>query len=309
MSQASSAEDGRSPWREELVDIVRALSGGLLFGVPLLYTLEVWSTGSHTGPGTALAVLGITSVPVLILNRTAGFRTMRDVRWRDALMDTAEAMALGVASVTVILIIFDELNGRTPLGEALGKIVYEALPFCIGIGVAAHILRGGRDESDTDAGGQQHDADADGEHDGADADTEEDDADHGMNGTVVDLGATLIGAVIISLPIAPTDEVTALAAALDPPRLLALLGLTLVAGYGIVFVAGFSNEEQRHAQQGIFQRPLSETVAAYLVALGAAWAMLVLFQNTGGPWQETLSEVVVLGLPATIGGAAGRLVA
>ncbi|MBA2338407.1 MAG: DUF2391 family protein, partial [Acidimicrobiia bacterium] len=131
-----------------MVDIVRALSGGLLFGVPLLYTFEVWWTGSRTDPGEALAVLAITAVPVLVLNRTAGFRTTRDVRWRDALMDTAEAIALGVASVTVVLFILDEINGRTPLGEALGKIVYEALPFCIGIGVAAHILRGGRDESD-----------------------------------------------------------------------------------------------------------------------------------------------------------------
>nr|MBA2337079.1 DUF2391 family protein [Acidimicrobiia bacterium] len=207
----------------------------------------------------------------------------------------------------------DEINGRTPLGEALGKIVYEALPFCIGIGVAAHILRGGRDESDDDTESEDDTGDKDdgSEDDTGDEDAEADEnaADEGLNGTVVDLGATLIGAVVISLPMAPTDEIAALAASLDPTRLLALIGLTLVAGYGIVFVAGFSNQEQRHSQQGIFQRPLSETVAAYLVALGAAWAMLALFQNAGGPWTATLSEVVVLGLPATIGGAAGRLVA
>ncbi|CAN5362925.1 TIGR02587 family membrane protein [soil metagenome] len=288
----SKGDGGRGPWREELVDVVRAVSGGLLFGIPLLYTTEVWSTGSSTRPGQTLVVLGLTTVPVLLLNRTSGFRSTRDIRWGDALMDTVEAMAIGLLSVTVILILLGELNGRTPLQEGLGQVVYGSVPFCIGIGVAAHFLQRGRDESDEDDAG------------GGDTGTK---GSERMNGTLADLGATLIGAVFLSLSIAPTDEVPMLASALDPPWLLGLMGLSLLACYGIVFVAGFAKEEQRHAQRGIFQRPVSETVAAYLVALGASWSMLVIFQNVEGPWPATLSQVVVLGLPAAIGGAAGRL--
>ena len=77
------------PWRAELAAVVRAASGGLLFGVPLLYTMEVWWTGSHTTRAQMLAVLGLLCIPVLALNKTTGFRKSRDVRVRDAVADTS----------------------------------------------------------------------------------------------------------------------------------------------------------------------------------------------------------------------------
>jgi putative integral membrane protein (TIGR02587 family) len=82
-----------------------------------------------------------------------------------------------------------------------------------------------------------------------------------------------------------------------------------VISYVIVFAAGFTNQQQRHQQQGIFQRPLSETIAAYLVSLVAAVVMLFFFQKVqfGDPWQIWLNHSILLGLPAAVGGAAGRL--
>ena len=75
----------------------------------------------------------------------------------------------------------------------------------------------------------------------------------------------------------------------------------------IVFVAGFSNQAGRHAHEGIFQRPLSETIFSYLVALLVATMLLWLFQRGIEPWTDVVTRVVVLGLPAAVGGAAGRL--
>ena len=40
----------RGPWSTELTDLVRATSGGLLLGVPLLYTVELYWIGQHTSP-------------------------------------------------------------------------------------------------------------------------------------------------------------------------------------------------------------------------------------------------------------------
>jgi uncharacterized membrane protein len=50
-------------------------------------------------------------------------------------------------------------------------------------------------------------------------------------------------------------------------------------------------------------------LVAYLVALLASMVMLVLFQqlNVSDPWSEWLSSTLMLGLPASIGGAAGRI--
>ena len=58
------AQSGDRPngWAEELNEVVRGASGGMLFGIPLLYTMEVWWIGSFTSPIRMLSVLAA-SVP------------------------------------------------------------------------------------------------------------------------------------------------------------------------------------------------------------------------------------------------------
>lgn len=286
-----------SPWRREAVDLVRAVSGGMLFGIPLLYTMEVWWIGSETTPRRMFFVLLVTFVPVLLLIRTTGFRSTRDVLWRDALADSVETVALGLVSVTALLVLLREITAATPLEEALGKIVYEAAPFAIGIAVAQHVLRRGRAQGDEE--------DGDGDGGGGIGNAEGD----GFLATVADVGATLVGSLFVAFNVAPTDEVPMLAAAMPPVWLVAVMGASLAASYCIVFVAGFSNQEQRRSQPGILQHPVTETVVSYLLSLAAAAMMLWFFQKLGRdhPFDMSLSHVVVLGLPAAIGGAAGRL--
>lgn len=285
---AASAVDQRGPWATEGVDLVAAASGGLLFGIPMLMTMEVWWTGSHTSPLQAAGMIVVTAVPVFLLNRTDGFRSTRDIRLRDALMDTVEAVALGLVLVTAVLYLLREITPDTPTTVAVGKAVYEAFPFCLGISVANHFLRGDPSGGDDD-------------------DASDDTSDKGMSATAKDVGATVIGSVFVALNIAPTDEVPMIAAALDPLGILALMGASLVISYGIVFGAGFSRQDQRHQHTGLLQSPASETVGSYLVALACTALMLLMYQRLGGPWTLTLDKIVVLGLPASVGGAAGRL--
>ena len=291
MEADTSAEREVGTWRTELLNVVRAASGGLLFGVPLLYTMEVWWTGTHTSPALMLVVLGVLFLPVLALNRTAGFRAHRDVRLRDAVGDTVEAIAVGIVVTAVVLLLIGEIGPDSGRESALGKVVYECVPFCLGVGVARHFLQDRRE------GGSNGDAE----------DPDDDDLNEGLSPTVADLGATVLGAIFVSLSIAPTDEVPMIASALGPIGLLALIGASLVTSYAIVFVADFRNQEGRHAQEGPFQRPISETVVSYLVALCVAGALLWLFQRGTDPPADLLARMVVLGFPAAIGGAAGRL--
>lgn len=270
-------------WAEEGTDIVRAVSGGLLFGIPLLYTMEVWWVGTYTEPSRVLAVLLLTFLPVWFLNRTSGFRTGKEVTLADAAMDSIETVAIGIVSAALLLFMFKEISFSTPLAEAVGKISFEAMPFGIGIALAQHFLRGPR--SDRSKRKDQ------------------------LHATVADIGATVVGAIFVAFNIAPTDEVPMIANALGPYSLLALMVVSLAVSFCIVFVAGFSDQDSRRSQQGIFQHPISETVACYLVALVSSFVMLWYFQrlDVSAPWQETLSHVIVLGLPASVGGAAGRL--
>lgn len=295
----AGADDDPGPWRAQLLDLVRAGSGGLLFGVPLLYTMEVWWTGTHTEPHQMLVVLGLLVVPLFALNRTSGFRNRRDVRARDAADDTVEALAVGIVVTFAVLVLVREITLDTGLEPALGKVVYECVPFCLGAGVARHFLQGRRSGDDADSSG----GDGSGEGD----DLAETPAGRQLHPTVADLGATALGAVFVALSIAPTDEVQLIASATTPRWLLAVVGGSLLTSYAIVFVAGFGDQESRHTQEGLFQRPVTETVVSYLVSLAVAGALLSLFQRGDLPGPELLAQSVVLGFPAAIGGAAGRL--
>lgn len=304
-STSRGQADRGGVWRSELLDLVRAASGGLLFGVPLLYTMEVWWTGTSSGPPAMVAVLALLMVPVLALNKTGGFRATRDRRLADAAADTVEAIALGLVVTAVVLVLLREITLDTPFTAALGKVVYESLPFCLGIGVARHFLHGDRvdDDDAAEPGGDS----SSGAPTSDRTEPESDDDDDSSGGTIADLGASTIGAVFIAVSIAPTDEVPMIASAMTPAWLLVVVGASLVVSYSIVFIAGFTRQDRRHAHRGIFQRPITETVVCYLLALLAALLLLWCFQRGLQPWTDVLTRVVVLGFPAAVGGAAGRL--
>jgi len=158
-------------------DLVRAAAGGMLFGIPLLFTLEVWGIGSATTPAAMAAVLGLTFVPVTLLVHTAGFRRSMDMRLTSVLSESAEAVAVGVVVVTGVLFVLAEITLRTPLADAMGKVVYEAAPFAIGAAVASHLFGRSPDASD--------DAPARPEGRGS------------LRGTIADLGSTFVGAVFV----------------------------------------------------------------------------------------------------------------
>lgn len=297
-ARAGSATTAKqSQWAHELDDIARGASGGFLFGIPLLYTMEVWWLGTSTTPPRMLGVLAATFVVVLLLNHTAGFRGLQHIGLRDAAIDSVEALAIGVSCATGVLVLLREITLDTPLNVALGKLIFEAVPFAIGVALANQLLStAGQDQQpaqNTTASNKPATAPAQPK----------------LNATLADIGATLIGSIIIAFNIAPTDEIPMLAASVSSPWLLVLIVASLVISYGIVFAADFTNQQQRRQQQGIFQQPLSETLMTYLVSLAAAAAMLWFFQRLGfdDPWQMWLSHTLLLGLPATVGGAAGRL--
>lgn len=278
--------------RTEVDDLARAAAGGLLFGVPLLYTMELWWAGESATPAQSLLVLAVAYVVVVLLQRTSGFRRTRDVRMIDAAIDAVDVIAVSLVVVTIVLVLLREITSTTPPELALGKIAHQTLSFGIGAAVARHYLTGSRDEPDDQGEG-------DGEGD--------DGSSRGINATFADMGATAIGAVFVALNIAPTDEVPMIHSAVSPGWVIALLGASIVASYLIVFVAGFSGEEQRRDQVGVLQHPITETMVCYLVSLVAAALMLAIFGRLGGPWTDALERAVVLALPAAVGGAAGRL--
>ncbi|MBW4672620.1 MAG: TIGR02587 family membrane protein [Desmonostoc geniculatum HA4340-LM1] len=296
-SQGVATKRQKNVWRSEINDIIRGACGGFLFGIPLLYTMEVWWIGSLAKPQMIMMAIALMFIVVFFLNQTEGFRKRR-YNWQvhQAAMDTIEAMAIGIACSAFILLLLRELTPETSLKEFLGKIIFESVPFTLGVALANQFLgdtRNGNGDEETIPA----------RDDVAKKNESEIDA------TLADIGATLIGAIVIAFNIAPTDEITMLAAAASPLWELAIIAASLLISYGIVFQAGFSDQRKRRQQKGIFQRPSSETIMSYLVSLLVGAFMLWFFQKLtfSDPWTMWLDHTLMLGLPATIGGAAGRL--
>lgn len=292
----NSAKTSKNQWLDELDDIVRGASGGFLFGVPLLYTMEVWWIGSSTNPPRMLIAIALTFLIIFLLNQTSGFRKTASVQILDAAKDSVEALAIGIICATVILILLQEITLQTALHESLGKAVFESIPFALGVALANQFLSGSEEVEQPPQSATDH------------LNQRKSHA-HELNETLSDIGGTLIGGLIIAFNIAPTDEIPMLAAAVSGPWLLAIITASLLISYGIVFQAGFANQNKRRQQRGIFQRPLSETVMSYLISLISAALMLAFFEKLSltDPWTVWLSHTLLLGLPATVGGAAGRL--
>ncbi len=285
-------------WRQEFNDLVRGISGGFLFGIPLLYTMEVWWIGSSAKPLRLLIAIALTFTIIFLLNQTSGFRGTADVRFSEAAMDSIKAFTLGLLCTTCVLVLLQEITLNTPLGEALGKLIYESVPFALGVSLANQLLNDAPDDDE-----QQPTSPNQSKQENQST------QERKLNSTLTDIGATFVGAFIIGFNIAPTDEVKMLAAPTSGLWLLALVIASLLISYAIVFAANFSKQKQRQQQEGIFQDPFSETIIAYLVSLVAAAAMLWFFDKLtlDDPWSNWVSYTIVLGLPTTVGGAAGRL--
>jgi putative integral membrane protein (TIGR02587 family) len=276
-------------WRDEIAGILRAVSGGFIFATPLLYTMEMWWIGTTAELWKLLLFLGIAALITfgLARSRLGGFK--EETSRFSSLEQALDGVAIGLVGAVVVLTVLNRIELGDPLETVLGKVIVQAVPLCIGAAVANAIFgpHGERSREGEELSGGEQSA---------------------RQAFLADFGATMIGSIFLAFSIAPTDEVPVLAAELDYAHQLALIALSLALTYVIVFASGFGTGQ--HEQRGPFQSPLTETVLAYLLSLLVALIALTLLDRVewGEPLGEILAMVLVLGLPATVGGAAGRLV-
>jgi putative integral membrane protein (TIGR02587 family) len=172
----------------------------------------------------------------------------------------------------------------------------EGLPFSLGVGLADFLLGEKEEGSHQKKGGGKRD------------DEQKVRADERRR-VLVRAGGTALGAIAIALTLAPTQEIPLIASGLTYPHLLGTVFASLAISYMIVFASNFVATEARESHGGSFDSPLVETSMAYVISLLMAAGMLWLYQllDLSDPLGQWTSYVIVLGLPASVGGAAGRL--
>lgn len=275
---------------KSLEEYGRGIIGGLLFSLPLLYTMEVWWAGFSSHPLHLILYVSATFILLLGYNYFAGIR--HDANWMEVVIDSVEEMGLGLLISAMALIVLGRVTLDMTLNEIIGKITIEAMTVAIGVSVGTAQLGGGSSDSDTGEG----ESSAEGKND---AQT----GTHFAGQMVI----ALCGAVLFAANVAPTEEIVMIAAEISSWKLLAIALISIVLGAVILFRIDFKGAQQFAPGQG-FAAILFGSVLTYAIALSASAVILWFFGRFEGQALITcLGQTVVLGLAATLGASAGRL--
>jgi putative integral membrane protein (TIGR02587 family) len=218
--------------------------------------MEMWEIGVTAELWKLLLFRGVALAINLGLahSRSGGFKAATD--WFATIEQAVDTLAVGLVGGALVLLVLNQITFDDPPESILGRILVQAIPLSIGAAVAAAIF-GPRGERSRD--GNDGDDDEGGETPSA------------WQAFLSDIGATCLGAIFLAFSIAPTDEVAVLAVELTAQHQVAVIFLSLLLSYMIVFVSGFSGSSRK--QPGPFQRPITETALAYslslVVSLGA----------------------------------------
>ncbi|HEX8535853.1 MAG TPA: TIGR02587 family membrane protein [Cystobacter sp.] len=271
---------------ESLREYGRGITGGLLFSLPLLYTMEVWWAGFITRPAHLLLYLLGTFVLLLGYNRYGGFR--RDVDWSEVLTDSVEELGLGLLVSTGVLFLIGRITPDSSWPEVVGMVTVEAGSVAIGISVGSAQFGGGGGGE----GGKQ-----------GDDERKRDAADHVPGQLIIGF----CGAVLFAANVAPTEEIVMIAVELTPVRQLGTALLSLLLGGLILYQLDFTGA-RRFTRRGHLRDVLAGTVITYALALVSGALVLWFFGRfDGNSLSICVAQVVVLGFAGTLGASAGRL--
>ncbi len=273
---------------ESLREYGRGLAGGLIFSLPLLYTMEMWAVGSLVRPERLLAYLVFVFLLLLGYNRYAGLR--HDAGWAEVAIDSVEELGLGVITSAALLFLIGRIGPESTFAEAFGRIITEAGVVAIGFSIGTAQL-GAEDEGESGMGGAQRRG------------KNEHETVH-FGGQLV---ITLCGAVLFAANVAPTEEILIIAIETPPARLLGVAALSLLIGALILYFTNFASAS-RYSPTETHGQAIRGTIVTYALALVASAFILWFFGRFDDQGLEVcIGQIIVLGLPSTLGASAGRL--
>lgn len=265
--------------RHFLVGLARAYAGSILFALPMLMTMEMWSLGFYMARAQ-LALLTVVTLPLLVgLSHYIGFEETFELK--EDLVDALVAYAVGFSSSAVILLMLAIIEPHMSADEIIGKIAIQAVPAAIGALLAQGQL------------GQQ--------------DNEHQQQRQVSYGGVLFLMA--VGALFLALNLAPTEEMVLIAYRMTRWHSVILACVSLIIMHAFVYAVDFSGEAELPQDAPLWRVFLRYTVVGYAGCLLISAFVLWLFGRTDGiQFQDVLMTTIVLGFPAAIGASAARLI-
>lgn len=266
---------------ESLGEYGRGIAGGVMFSLPLLYTMEVWWAGLALHPWRMVIYVVFTFALLLLYNRFAGLR--RDASLVEVAIDSVEEMGIGLVLAAAVLWLTGRISGEMDGLENLGKVAMEGMTVAIGVSVGTAQLST-PDEGDGGISG-----------------------DEANDAYLPQVSLALCGAVLFAANVAPTAEISVIAVESSPEMLLAIALCSILLGTLVLHFADFRGAG-RFVAKANFMTNSRSILTTYAVSLLASAALLWFFdQLDGEPLALCVAKTVVLGVPAVLGASAGRL--
>lgn len=267
--------------RDYAVGLGRAFAGATIFSLPLLMTLEMWSLGHSIRPPMLLQ-FGLVNLAMLLgLSRVAGFEATHD--WRDDLLDSLAAYAVGTLVSIAGLALFGVFGPDTGPADLASKLALHAFPASFGAMIGARIL---------------------GEGEAVEADEPWRDTHSGQ------LFLFAAGALFLSFTIAPTEEVLLISFQTTAVHMLIVVLLSILLLHAMLHVVAFPGQPDRTAagrNDGHLLR--RQTLPAYGIAvLVSAYILWTVGSLDGLDWAHRVMAIAVLAFPGALGAAIARLV-
>lgn len=275
----------------------RGVAGGLVFSLPLIFTMEMWTTGFVIQPDRTLLYMLSTFVLLLGYNRYAGLH--EDASWTEVVIDSVEELGLGLVIAGCFMLIIGRIAIDMHISEIMGKIVMEGMTVAIGVSVGTAQLGGGRTEDEDEEGDDSRtNSIARGQlSSGSPADI------HSADQLVI----AFCAAVLFGATVAPTEEILVIGVEISSWNVIGLMLASILVGVTILYYSEFPGMRQL-PEEGRYRAMATRGVATYTVALVASASILWFFGRFDGVSLITgLSQTVVLGTATTLGASAGRL--
>ena len=283
-SESKTSESEKSDTRLFLIHLARAFGGAILFSFPLLMTMEMWFLGFYM-KGLRLALFTLLTIPLLIgLAYYDGFEDASSLK--DDVRDAFIAYAVGFTVSVALLFLLGVIKfGTMSANEITGKISIQAIAAGFGAMFAQSLLGGAL--SNKDAEERKRNASYAGQ-----------------------LFLMVVGAIFLSVSVAPTEEMILISFQLNDWQMLALAVITLIMMHAFIYAVENSGSERELSPDISFASGfLRFTVVGYAISLLISFYILWTFGSIDEMMlSETLKPTIVLGFPAAIGASASRLI-
>lgn len=278
--------------QSSLKEYGRGIIGGLLFSLPMLYTMELWWAGFLSDPLRLLIYILVGIFILMLYNHFVGLHKEHDIL--EDFLESLEELGLGLVVTAIILWITGRILPDMSIQEISGKIIVEAVTVAIGISVGKAQL--GQDSEDSEVSNETDDK------------TTQKKSQSPQHHFIKAISIAFCGAILVASNIAPTEEVVVLALETSKFKILLISLISLGITGSVLYHINFKGARQWVLQPDSRLDIILGSIIMYSVALVSSGFMLWFFGRFDGiSIAGMVSQIVVLGFPAALGASAGRL--